>query len=211
MNPLIKSAPMDSLMMTRREAIRRTALALGVAISPSLLTGVLQAQPVAPNATAAPVYLSAKQFETAGAIAERILPKTDTPGARDVGVPAFIDLMYGKYMTPEEKVAFALGLAEVEAASAAFGQRSFQQLSPAQQDDLLKKIANAAQEKEKIWKLSPATQEQKTFFSLIKELTLLGFFTSEPIGKNVLHYDPVPGRYDGCIPLSDVGNVSWTR
>jgi hypothetical protein len=56
-----------------------------------------------------------------------------------------------------------------------------------------------------------AQSKEKTFFHLIKELTLLGYFTAEPVGKNVLHYDPIPGRYQGCIPISEVGNVSWTR
>jgi hypothetical protein len=64
---------------------------------------------------------------------------------------------------------------------------------------LLVEIAKASQQKE------------KTFFHQIRELTLVGYFTSEPIGKEVLHYDPIPGRFQGCIPLSEVGNKSWTR
>jgi gluconate 2-dehydrogenase gamma chain len=198
MESSIRHGADDALTMTRREAIRRTTLALGVAISPSLLSGVLRAQTAPRNATA-PTFLSMRQFETAGAIAERILPKTDTPGAREVGVPAFIDLMYGKYMTEDERVVFTAGLDELERTSVAMSRRSFSQLTPAQQDGELRKIAAAAQEKE------------KTFFHLMKELTLLGYFSSEPIGKHVLHYDPIPGRYDGCIPLAEVGNVSWTR
>jgi hypothetical protein len=182
-------------MITRRAAIRRASLILGAAITPSLLHGVLHAQATPGGAKANPTYLNAKQFATAGAIAERILPQTDTPGARDVGVPAFVDLMYGKYMTDEEQRVFAAGLAEIE--SAAGGD--FSRLTAARQDEVLMKMALAAQSRE------------KTFFHLIKELTLLGYFTSEPIGKKVLHYDPIPGRYDGCIPLSEVGNVSWTR
>ena len=199
MNPPSESEAADPMTMTRREAIRRTALVLGMAVTPSLLTGVMQAQPATRGTTATPSWLSAKQFETAGAIVERIIPKTDTPGARDVGVPAFIDLMYGKYMMDDEKRVFASGLAEVETASASMSQKPFAQMLPAQQDSVLTKMAVAAQDKE------------KTFFHLIKELTLLGYFSSEPVGKNVLHYDPIPGRYDGCIPLSEVGNVSWTR
>jgi gluconate 2-dehydrogenase gamma chain len=190
---------LDPNLMTRREAIRRTALALGVAITPSLLIGVMNAQTVSRSSVDAPTYLSSPQFGTVRAIAERIIPKTDTPGAIDVGVPAFIDLMYGKYLTEEEKRVFAAGLAEVEKISAEQGQRNFAQLSSVQQDALLTQVARAAQEKE------------KTFFHLMKELSLLGYFTSEPVGKKVLHYDPIPGRYQGCIPLSEVGNVSWTR
>jgi gluconate 2-dehydrogenase gamma chain len=185
--------------ITRREAIKRTASILGVAISPSILAGVLRAQSMPAGAKAKPAHLTAKQLETAGAVAERIVPKTDTPGALEVGVPAFIDLMYGEYMTGEEKRELVTGLAEVESASVAAHRRNFSQLSAAQQDSVLKRIAEASQKKE------------KTFFHQIKELTLLGYFTSEPVGKNVLHYDPIPGRYEGCIPLSEVGNVSWTR
>ena len=185
--------------ISRREAIRRTALMLGVAVTPSLFSAVMQAQAAAAMGNAAPRFLNAGQFAVVGAIAERILPKSNTPGARDVGVPAFLDLMYGEYLTEDEKTVFVAGLAEVEALSRKNGQQGFVQLTEAQQDAVLTKIADAAQ------------KQEKTFFHLIKELTLLGYFTSESIGKNVLHYDPIPGRYEGCIPLSDVGNKSWTR
>jgi gluconate 2-dehydrogenase gamma chain len=195
----LENASVDVSLITRREAIRRTALALGIALTPSLIDGVMNAQPATRAVGDAPVYLSAAQFATVRAMVERILPKTDTPGAIDVGVPAFIDLMYGKYLTEEERRVFTTGLGEVEKVSADQGQRGFAELSSVQQDALLTQIARASQEKE------------KTFFHLIKELTLLGYFTAEPIGKNVLHYDPIPGRYQGCIPLAEVGNVSWTR
>ena len=189
----------DTLAISRREAIRRAALILGVAISPSLLTGVMSAQPAPTTAGAKPVYLSAKQAATAGAVAERIIPRTDTPGALDVGVPAFVDLMFGKFMTADEKNIFAAGLADVEARSVTANKRAFSQLSAAQQDSLLTEIAEAAQNK------------TQTFFHLVKELTLLGYFTSEPVGKTVLHYDPVPGKFQADIPLSEVGNRSWTK
>ena len=45
----------------------------------------------------------------------------------------------------------------------------------------------------------------------VQELVITGYFTSEQVGKTVLHYDPIPGRYDACIPISEVGNVNWTR
>jgi hypothetical protein len=185
--------------ISRREAIRRTALMLGVAVTPSLLTSVSQAQSAARGGSTVPAYLSARQLATAGAIAERIIPRTDTPGAIDVGVPRFLDLMYGKYLTAEEQRVFAAGLSEMEAAAASAGARSFAELPSAEQDALLTRIARASQSGE------------KTFFHTIKELTLLGYFTSEPVGKNVLHYDPIPGRFDGCIPIAEVGKVSWTR
>jgi hypothetical protein len=44
----------------------------------------------------------------------------------------------------------------------------------------------------------------------MREATILGYFTSEEVGRKVLHYDPVPGRYDPCVPIGDVGSVVWT-
>jgi hypothetical protein len=188
----------DSQALTRREAIKRAALMLGVAITPSLLTGVMQAQ-TAPAAGSKAVYLTAQQSELAGAIAERILPRTDTPGALDVGVPAFIDLMYGKFMSAAEKTALVAGLAGVDASARKANQQAFTTLSAAQQDGVLKQIAEFGEKNE------------KAFFHQIKELTVLGYFTSETVGKTVLHYDPVPGRFDGCVPLSEVGNKAWNK
>ena len=122
MNARIENEVTDPNSITRREAIRRTMLVLGVAITPALLDGVMHAQTASRASVAGPAYLSAPQFATVRAIAERILPKTDTPGANDVGVPAFIDLMYGKYLTDEEKIVFAGGLVE-EARLARGGDR----------------------------------------------------------------------------------------
>ena len=49
------------------------------------------------------------------------------------------------------------------------------------------------------------------FFPLLREYTLLGYFTSERVGREVLHYDPVPGRWAPCVPLAEVGDRLWTR
>lgn len=189
----------DSAHMSRREAIRRAALLLGVACSPALLDGALRAQTPAVGPRAAkPVYLNATQFATAGTVAERILPRTDTPGALDVGVPAFIDLMYGKFFTEVEQTAFVAGLAGVETSSTSAHKTGFAALAADQQDALLLKLAKGS-------------AKDQAFFRQIKEVTVLGYFTSETVGKTVLHYDPVPGRFDACVPLAEVGNRAWTK
>src|SRR3954464_8897339 len=82
----------------RREAIRRAALLAGVALSPQWLTLVDRARPAAQA-----LHLAPEQSAIVSAVADRILPRTDTPGAVDVGVPAFIDLLYGEYMTSPER------------------------------------------------------------------------------------------------------------
>ena len=197
--PTLSSATVQlhlAATMTRRAALKRAALFLGVALTPSLIANVLQAA-ATPGAKA--VFLSPAQLDLVTAIAERILPRTDTPGATDVGVPAFVDLMLGKYSTESERQVFTAGLDEVNAASLASHAQSFVKISAAQQDAILMKIAVASQKKE------------KTFFHQIKELTVVGYFTSEIDGRTVLHNDPVPGRIQGCVPNSEVGNVLWTK
>ena len=52
--------------------------------------------------------------------------------------------------------------------------------------------------------------KQPSSFELLRSATILGYFTSEQVGKNVLHYDPVPGGYDGCVPIDQVGRRNWT-
>jgi hypothetical protein len=46
-------------------------------------------------------------------------------------------------------------------------------------------------------------------FRLIRSAVILGYFTSEQVGRHLLHYDPVPGRYESCIPIEQVGNRNW--
>jgi len=197
MNSLPESA--DPTLLTRREALKQAAFFLGAALSPSIVAGVLRAQAAPAGAAAGRRYLDARQFPTVAAAAERILPKTDTPGAIDVGVPAFIDLMYGEYLTGDERFVFATGVKDIEAAALARHGQAFTALAAAAQDAVLRSIAEASQGKE------------KTFFALLKELTVTGYFTAETVGRNVLHYDPVPGRWDPCIPIAEVGNRNWTR
>lgn len=186
----------DPGLISRREAIRRTAALLGIALSSEWIAGAAAAQTTPSTGNR---HLSAAQYAMVAAIAERIIPRTDTPGATDVGVPAFIDLMIGEYSNDAERGTVFGGLADLDARSLRANGRGFVGLSATQQDALLKAVATEAQGKE------------KTFFHLMKDLTVIGYFTSEEVGKNVTKYDPIPGRWDACVPVSDVGNRVYTR
>lgn len=188
-----------ALKISRREAIRRAVLMLGVALTPSLFSTALQAQSGLTTTVPGLRYLSESQQAMVAIIAERILPKTDTPGAVDAGVPDFINIIYGKYLNEDDKIMFSAGLDEVATRALKLYNKNIAQLSSEEQDHLLRDIARASQ------------ALPKSFFLQIKELTVVGYFTSELVGKTVLKYDPIPGRYDPCIPLSEVGNAQWTR
>ena len=174
--------------ISRREAIRRAALLAGVVLSPEWLSFVDRATPAAQAQSLTP-----SQGTLVSAIADRIIPRTDTPGAADVGVPAFIDLLYGQFMTEAERKMLTDGLVEVEAAARSAHGAPFSTLTADRQDVLLRGIARAEEGRD------------QGFFRLIRSATVLGYFTSEQVGKNVLHYDPVPGRYDSCVPIEQVG------
>lgn len=183
----------DPSLIDRREAIRRAALLAGVALAPEWLMAVGQAGPAAQGSRLTPA-----QAAIAGAVADRIIPRTDTPGAADVGVPAFIDLLYAEFMTPAERKMLAEGLDSVDAAAKAAHGGPFTTLAVDRQDTVLRGIARAEEGKD------------QGFFRQIRAATVLGYFTSEPVGRSVLHYDPVPGRYDSCVPIDQVGRRNWT-
>ena len=178
--------------ISRREAIRRAALLAGVALSPALVTFVARAQTAATK-----TYFTAAQAAVAGAAADRILPRTDTPGAADVGVPAFLDRFYGEFMTDDERRLFLAGLDAIEAAAKAAHNGSFATLTSPQQDAVLRAVAASQQE------------QNPSSFGLLRSTTILGYFSSERVAKEVLNYDPVPGRFDGCIPLEQVRGRDW--
>jgi gluconate 2-dehydrogenase gamma chain len=177
----------------RREAIRRTALLAGVALAPDWLEFAVRAQ-----APAAKTYFTAGQGAVLSAAAERILPRTDTPGALDVGVPAFIDRFYGEFMNADERKLLAGVVDEIDRAARDAHTAPFASLSPAQQDAVLRSIAVAQQ------------AQTPSGFGLLRSVTVLGYFSSEQVGKKVLNYDPVPGSYDGCVPIDQVGRRNWT-
>ena len=183
----------NAALISRREAIRRAALLAGVALSPEWLSIVGRAQTPATR-----TYFTAAQAPLVSAAAERILPRTDTPGAIDVGVPAFIDRFYGEFMSPADRQLLVGALDEIEKAAGTAHGASFAALTAAQQDAVLRSVATAQQGRD------PSS------FGLLRSVTVLGYFTSEQVGKNVLHYDPVPGAYDGCLPIDRVGRRSWT-
>lgn len=98
-------------------------------------------------------------------------------------------------MTKEEKSTFSKGLNEMNKRARKTHKEHFAELSTAQQDGLIRDLA--------------ADSENRDFYRQVRELTLVGYFTSKEVGMNVLKYDPIPGMYKSCIPLSETGNVSW--
>ena len=135
--------------------------------------------------------LSEQQLALVGAIADTILPRTDTPSATDVGVPAFVDVVVSENDTDEDRAAFLAGLDSIEALAKSTAGDAFAQLAPAARASVIDAIEGAA---------SRRADPARTYWRL-KGLIVHGYFTSEPVMKDVLKYEVMPGRFEGAAPM----------
>lgn len=175
---------------------------MGGVVSAPAIMGVLKGCSTRPDINWKPEFLTQEQASLVAEVAEIIIPKTDTPGAKDVGVPAFIDSILKDVSPAEDQKRFTDGLAAFdEEAKKAYGD-AFLDLEPAQQQEHVKKLHDAAIQTERNTDPAP----KRPFILMMKELTMLGYFTSEAGATQVLQYDPVPGAYKGCIPVTEAGN-----
>ena len=193
--------------MDRREALKRTAWIMGGAVSAPAIMGILKGCAAKPTIDWKPVFLSSDQGALVSQVAEIIIPKTDTPGAKDVGVPGFIDQIVKECYKKEDQDKF---LSELKAfddeAKKEYGD-PFIELDAEQQAAFVKKVHDAAVNTEDDGTNGTnGTKTQRPFILTLKELTMLGYFTSEPGATQVLQYNPVPGAYKGCVPVSEAGN-----
>ena len=185
--------------MNRRDALKQAGLVLGFAISAPTLSAVLEGCKAKPDLAFQPQFLNADQAGLVSEVAEIIIPATDTPGAKAAGVPQFIDLLVKDCYKKEDQDNFLNGLAEFDK-----GANGFMSLDHDKQVEYVTKLHKEAQEAAK----DPAAKDKpRPFILTMKELTVVGFFTSEPGATQVLQYEAVPGAYKGWIPLSEVGKT----
>ena len=169
---------------------------MGGTLSAPLVAGVLNGCQPGPSAESwTPATLSAEQSELVAQLSEMIIPETDTPGARAAQVNRFVDLLLTDWYPAEERQRFMTGLNDVnQRALRRFGA-SFLECTEEEQMHIMTALAG---------EMASAGVEKKPFFAMMKEMTMIGYYTSE-IGHNQeLNYRLVPGRYDGCVPLEDV-------
>jgi gluconate 2-dehydrogenase gamma chain len=163
------------------------------------------------------------QRATVAAMAERIIPESDTPGAGGASVPAFIELIVAEHFRDDERSRFLAGLEDVDARSRALVNRDFIEAAPVDQDRILSlleseaepALAEPAPEKKPVEpsqkpnekpaeKPREARQEKPdekpaSFWRQIKFLTVYGYYTSEIGVVQELHTVVIPGRYDPCL------------
>lgn len=205
--------------MDRRNALKSITLSTGIVISSGTMFSLLQSCQQKDVINWNPAYLSKEDAITVSEIANIILPKTDLPGAIEMAVPQFIDLLMKDVFEDEQNKKFLAGM---EIFNKQFEQQSgskFNEEGQENQKSFVEKLYNLPDsEAQDVLSLvkkksAPSGQEDKylmySFLVNLRDLTIKSYFTSEKIGEEVLSYDPIPGRQEGCVPVEDVGNV-WS-
>jgi hypothetical protein len=141
------------------------------------------------------------------AVADTILPRTATPGARDAAVGQFIARYSAACYPPEQVALLKFGISDIDAQMQVLQNKGFRQANEESRVSLLVGIDRQAKENTRLAGAKPAGNSPH-YFTLMKQLTLFGFFTSEPGATRVARYRPVPGRYRGCIPYIK-GQTFW--
>ena len=194
----------DSVEMQQRRAVlKRVAWMLGGAVSAPAALAILQgcSAKETPGTAWTPKFLTGDEGQLVSAIAATLIPKTETSGALEAGVPAFIDVVLEAVYPNDAQARFKAGLAEFGAAATAAKGKSFQDLAPADREAYLK---------ESLEKALAGDRDPKPFVLMARELTLLGFFSSKVGIEENMEYVAVPTVYHGCVPLSEMKkHVYW--
>jgi hypothetical protein len=138
-------------------------------------------------------------------VAETILPRTATPGAKDAKVGAFIASYATQCYDEADQQLLKKGIAALNLASKAAHNKPFLELDAAQKQVLLTPLAKTAQQQAR-----GDGDHSLAYFTRLHQLTMVGFFTSELGATKLLRYVPTPGKYEGCIPY-EKGTKSWAK
>ena len=173
---------------------------------PSLFT-LLQACKNEPRLDWQPLFFTVEEAQFIAKLIDLILPRTDTPGGLDVKADIFLDKVFAQAYDDAGRAKTRADIAEFNAnCKEKFGD-SFISLSKEKQNAVLKAAeANSGKFNGGVWGTAVGKQAPVGFYRSIKSMAIWAYLSSEEIGKNVLNYDPIPMDYQGCLPLSEVGN-----
>jgi hypothetical protein len=181
--------------MERREAIKWVASLFGGTLigAEAFLAGCTTDSEI--------TFFSSEEMKLLDEIGETILPETSkSPGAKVAKIADFMQKIVRDCYSAEEQGIFKSGLIEVEEKADQQFNNSFLKLSGSQRLDILNGFEEKAKEKKE--------NDPSHFFTMLKQLTIWGFFTSEVGATKALRYDPIPGSYEGCLDLKP-GQPAW--
>lgn len=193
--------------MDRRKALKRTGILTGAAILTPTLLSIIQSCKGESRLEWKPLVLDQNEANFIAAFVDTILPRTKTPGALDVKVDMFIDRLVAETYDKAGQENFKQAIKKFnEDCTRDFGA-PFANLSA-------EKKAEVCQAEEKtsgqfnggVWGTAVGVQKPIGFYRSLKSMAIWLYFSSEEIGENVLNYDPIPQKYEGCLNVDDIGN-----
>jgi len=187
--------------MNRRDALSRVALIMGGTVvgAEFFLTGCKSGGPVAEG-----LPFTAQDLSFLDEVAETIIPATTTPGAKAAKVGEFMQVMVTDCYEEKNQKIFIEGMKKLNEACNKQHGKDFLSANADQRKALLTAIDKEAKD----YQSSKQKDDPPHYFTLMKQLTLLGYFTSEIGATQALRYEAVPGRYEGCIPYKK-GDKAW--
>jgi hypothetical protein len=200
--------------MERRELLKMIAAATGAAVigSELFLSGCKNA-----GSDSSSLKFTAETISILDEIAETILPATSTPGAKAAEVGQFMSVIVNDCYTTEQQLAFHEGINKLNEACSKAKGKSFMKCSAEERTAFLTELDKEAKQfqKEKPELEKKEKVKNKDFigipdhyFTMMKQLTIWGFFTSKVGATQALRYSPTPGKYEGCVPYKK-GDKAW--
>jgi hypothetical protein len=207
-------------LLTRREAVQRVAALLGgaaIAGGDRLFAFSFESAVIEQTIAQGTGAFTAADVALLDEIAETILPETSTPGARAAKVGAFMALMVNEAYDERTRQVFQQGLRQLDEACRQAHAVPFMQASAAQRLSLIEALDReqhavmedrAPKRRVRAPAGAPPSDEPAHYFRLMKELTLLGYFTSDIGCTRAMRYVESPGRFDPDVPYAP-GDKSW--
>ena len=187
----------------RRQALRRVSALVGGVISAPTVAGVLSSCERMTGPNWSPQTLSAAENQMVDTISEIIIPATDTPGASAANVNRFIDAMIGESYPSDDRDRFLKGLANLNARCKDNYGAPFLECTEEKHRALVGELDD-----ETFGPDAPeVNRDAPPFFRMLKELVIIGYYTSEIGATKELKTKRVPGYYDGNVPYDKVGRA----
>ena len=187
----------------RRQALRRVSALVGGVISAPTVAGVLSSCERMTGPNWSPQTLSAAENQMVDTISEIIIPATDTPGASAANVNRFIDAMIGESYPSDDRNRFLKGLADLDARCKDNYGAPFLECTEEEHRALVGELDD-----ETFGPDAPeVNRDAPPFFRMLKELVIIGYYTSEIGATKELKTKRVPGYYDGDVPYDKIGRA----
>lgn len=193
--------------MDRRDALKIITVGSALPLLSGKTFGLYREVHASLAATPSLKVFNGHQDATVTAMAERILPQTETPGAKVARVNEFMDLIVADWYSEEERSLFLKGLADVDTQTQSLFGKTFVDATIEQQSEILRALGEHMAAEQNALLAAPVGYRGSTpdpdnnFYFMFRGLTLTGYFTSEVGFTQQLHEEIIPGQFQGCVPV----------